>query len=146
MCSYARCSFELVSQIENPEEELATDTSFFSYHIENPSILRLRFGFTREKAFSFLSFFPGGAARAGCLTLLQADSLTLGAGVKCHCAPAPYSYTYFSIHRFFLGRCRRNCTGGTVLISGGNRSTRRPCLYGGILPVKDCRKNCFFAK
>ena len=103
MCSYARCSFELVSQIENPEEELATDTSFFSYHIENPSILRLRFGFTREKAFSFLSFFPGGAARAVCLTLLQADSLTLGAGVKCHCAPAPYSYTYFSIHRFFWG-------------------------------------------
>ena len=90
MHDLARNSIGSVYQSVNPEEETATDTDFFSFPIENPSILRLRFGFAREKAFSFLSFFPGGAARAVCLTLLQADGSTfLGAGVKRHWAPVP---------------------------------------------------------
>ena len=84
---------------------------FLFIPIENPSILRLRYGFAREKAFSFLSFFPGGAARAVCLTLLQADGPTFLGG-RSHMplssgSPVPVLTSPFIGP--FLGRCRRNC-------------------------------------
>lgn len=77
---------------------------FLFIPVENPSILRLRFGFTREKAFSFLSFFPGGAARAVCLTLLQADGPTFW-GPESYAIELrlPSSCANFSIHRSFFG-------------------------------------------
>ena len=107
---HAKNSIGSVYQSANPERETATDTDFFSFPIENPSILRLRFWVSRGKAFSFLSLFPGGAEWVACLTLLQADSPTFG-GPESNAIELrfPNSYANFSIHRSFLGRCRRNC-------------------------------------